>query len=331
VNQTKQIHEREWFVLASEALAASNPAPVHSAGWERDANVIMLSHRGLDAILTRVGLAGGTTTVAVSGLAWTRHMGSETLVACVRAGEGHSTGFSDAQTHPLYDANCGTTVLVGLGGAGTGSRTAPLVSELPSGVGVMRLRDAVSHYGAYWPTTAPFTEFASGLGVTRLGSAETGSLCETCWGTAAFRAERRPGVRAMFDIWVTAEAGGHSPTPINADQFVSYSAKFGHANWDGYGADPIEPSTIEAARSFMAALPTAFGTPDVAPGADGTIGLEWAFPQWGVRKLFIDIGPGNVWSGYWRRFSGERSSLPRQTIDNATSNVLNALFDQLSA
>jgi hypothetical protein len=77
-------------------------------------------------------------------------------------------------------------------------------------------------------------------------------------------------------------------------------------------------------------LPPTLGTPDVAPGADGTIGLEWVFQDRPVRKLFIDIGPGNIWSGYWRRASGERRSLPRRPIDEDTGSYLVNLFDSLS-
>jgi hypothetical protein len=118
-----------------------------------------------------------------------------------------------------------------------------------------------------------------------------------------------------------------SSTP---DQFQMYAAKFGSPNWDGYGASAIEASTIEAARSFLAMLPSALGPPDVAPGADGTIGLEWAFRDRPVRKLFIDVGPGNNWSGYWRRTSGEKGSFTRRPIDAATRKLLINLFDTLT-
>jgi hypothetical protein len=118
-----------------------------------------------------------------------------------------------------------------------------------------------------------------------------------------------------------------SSTP---DLFQTYAAKFGHADWDGYGASAIQTSTIEAARSFLAMLPSALGPPDVAPGADGTIGFEWAFRDRPVRKLFIDIGPGNNWSGYWRRASGEKGSFKRRPIDAATRSLLVDLFDSLT-
>jgi hypothetical protein len=129
---------------------------------------------------------------------------------------------------------------------------------------------------------------------------------------------------------VVGVLGTSSPVSSTPDQFARFGTDFGHPNWDGYGAEAIEAATIEAARSFVAMLPPTLGTPDVAPGADGTIGLEWAFLDRPVRKLFIDIGPGNIWSGYWRRASGEKRSLPRRLIDEGTRSYLVNLFDSLS-
>jgi hypothetical protein len=86
-----------------------------------------------------------------------------------------------------------------------------------------------------------------------------------------------------------------------------------------------------AARRFLRDLPKTLGEPDVAPGADGTIGLEWAFRNQPLRKLFIDIGPGNLWSGYWRRASGQSRTLPSVPITATTKVELQVLFDELSS
>jgi hypothetical protein len=102
-------------------------------------------------------------------------------------------------------------------------------------------------------------------------------------------------------------------------------------NWDGYDADPITPATLSAARTFLGMLPRMFGEPDIAPGADGTIGLEWVFNDRPLRKFFIDIGPGGVWSGYWRRATGESEALPMSPIGPATKPFLGALFKKLNS
>jgi hypothetical protein len=117
----------------------------------------------------------------------------------------------------------------------------------------------------------------------------------------------------------------------NAPDPIAGFGKYSVPNWDGYGAEPIEPKTTDSARSFIRILPDTFGAADIAPGADGTIGLEWVLGEGPLRKLFIDIGPGPVWSAYWRRTSGDRGSLSRQNIDARTKAVLTKLFADLSS
>ncbi len=115
-----------------------------------------------------------------------------------------------------------------------------------------------------------------------------------------------------------------------SDPLAGYN-RYSVSNWDGYGAVAITPETIAAARRFIRYLPKTFGEPDIAPGADGTIGLEWSFQNCPLRKLFIDIGPGNQWSGYWRRTSGETRTLPPLAITPATKTFLQALFKALNS
>lgn len=106
--------------------------------------------------------------------------------------------------------------------------------------------------------------------------------------------------------------------------------RYGNRDWDGYGADPITTETLEAARAFIRMLPPTLGDPDIAPGADGTIGLEWAFTDRALRKLFIDIGSGRFWSGYWRRATGEAKTLPAAEVGRDTGDCLAQLFEELN-
>lgn len=110
------------------------------------------------------------------------------------------------------------------------------------------------------------------------------------------------------------------------DGFDLYSER----DWDGYGAEPISQDTIDAARTFIGMLPNTFGDPDIAPGGDGTIGLQWVFKDGPLRKLFIDIGPGRTWGAYWRKFNGESETTTPTRMSMFTPQTLSELFQKLA-
>ena len=45
--------------------------------------------------------------------------------------------------------------------------------------------------------------------------------------------------------------------------------------WNGYGAGPIDPGAIEAAKRFAAAIPGEVAEPQVVPMTWGRLQLEW--------------------------------------------------------
>ena len=116
----------------------------------------------------------------------------------------------------------------------------------------------------------------------------------------------------------------------SADPLAGYE-RYASANWDGHDADPITRTTLTSARRFLRLLSDTLGMPDIAPGADGTISLEWSFTDRRLRKLFIDVGPGRVWSGYWRLASGERGTFPSGRIDDSARQALTGLLDALKS
>ena len=151
----------------------------------------------------------------------------------------------------------------------------------------------------------------------------------------SFTATATANTATTFTISAFFNAAPNTSPPAllgrtTSDPLAGYN-RYSIPNWDGYGAKAITPETITAARRFIRDLPETFGEPDVAPGADGTIGLEWSFRNHPLRKLFIDIGPGMQWSGYWRRASGERQTLPLTAITAATEASLLVLFDALNS
>jgi hypothetical protein len=118
-------------------------------------------------------------------------------------------------------------------------------------------------------------------------------------------------------------------SPLKRDPLPGYE-QYAEANWDLYGAEPISPKTLAAARYFLRLLPGNLGKPAIAPGADGSISLEWVFQDRLLRKLFIDIGPNDVWSGYWRMADGRKETIKASKIDRSTEGLLAKLFIDLS-
>ena len=118
--------------------------------------------------------------------------------------------------------------------------------------------------------------------------------------------------------------------PLIVDPFSGFD-EYSRPDWDGYGAEIVSAATLAAARQFYRVMPRMFGAPAIAPASDGSIGFEWVFDSHKVRKLFIDIGPGKVWSCYWRLANNESETIHPKAIDESTEAELAALFNRLSA
>lgn len=175
---------------------------------------------------------------------------------------------------------------------------------------------ATAFSGGSYIATAPVVSWvgATGPTFTARSTANTGTTVTV---SAIFEPASNTGAIAV-------------PADATSDPLTGYS-RYSIPNWDGYGAKAITSETITAAKRFLRDLPETLGEPDIAPGADGTIGLEWSFRNRTLRKLFIDIGPGNQWSGYWRRSTGEKRTLPPTVIGAATKASLQVLFDDLNS
>jgi hypothetical protein len=139
------------------------------------------------------------------------------------------------------------------------------------------------------------------------------------------------GSGKSFLLHYLMESGAQTSTNAEPNAFADFS-NYGKANWDGEGALPITPITVFAARIILVMLPTKFGNPHIAPGADGTIGFEWIQKAGTFVKLYIDIGPGFYWSAYWRKRNGQIGKRPRIPIKIPDMHdALLDIFKQLSA
>lgn len=119
--------------------------------------------------------------------------------------------------------------------------------------------------------------------------------------------------------------------PNKPDALAGYE-RYEQENWDGYGAKPITEETRTFARKLMNLLPTKLGQPDVAPAGDGTIALEWIpdDPTHKLDKLYMDIGPGEAWTAYWRLRDGTFDTIDNEGTDLSTRVTLQHLFHSLS-
>ncbi len=68
------------------------------------------------------------------------------------------------------------------------------------------------------------------------------------------------------------------------DQFLEL-----RSNWDSYGAPPLKSETIDEARGvLLAVVGMGLPLPWMAPGGDGSIGMQWEF---GGEVLYLEVSP----------------------------------------
>lgn len=67
-------------------------------------------------------------------------------------------------------------------------------------------------------------------------------------------------------------------------------------NWDGYGADPIKPSTLDQILQYLKlALPEGGKVGALVPGADGSVQAEWHLKALSIGLLVEEGGAVSCW------------------------------------
>ena len=117
---------------------------------------------------------------------------------------------------------------------------------------------------------------------------------------------------------------------MNLSTYLDDYKSLNDRNWDGYNADPITKETLEYASKIIDNIPETFGLPDVAPGSNGSIALEWNPTIGCARKIFFDIGPGEEWSAFWRYRDERFDHIAAKGYDHNTKKDLETLFIGLS-
>jgi hypothetical protein len=132
---------------------------------------------------------------------------------------------------------------------------------------------------------------------------------------------------ARYALPLSVFGGGSYKTALLAtDLFAEYEA-YNVPGWDGYDAEPVTNETVDTARRFRRLLPRALRAPDIAPGADGTIGFEWRHgPRNHYKLIFVEIGPGDRVAARIVHEDGRIISFPSTQLGTGAKKLISDLF-----
>lgn len=98
----------------------------------------------------------------------------------------------------------------------------------------------------------------------------------------------REVVASLENLWSAETVGGS----VHARRLALEDAiqECTEANWDGYGAEPVDPLSVEWAEQLLEELPRSIPLPEIAVAPDGDVVLEWFSDR--SRVLSVSIGAG---------------------------------------
>lgn len=128
-----------------------------------------------------------------------------------------------------------------------------------------------------------------------------------------------------YALQAMPSAGIYKPV---RDEFSDYEL-YSFEGWDGFSAAPITLDTVRAARVFARRLPLEAPRPDIAPGADGTIGFEWNLDRGkGSELIFVEVGPDMTIRAY-REQGGRRREWPARLATIGAYTIAKELFERI--
>jgi len=112
-------------------------------------------------------------------------------------------------------------------------------------------------------------------------------------------------------------------------KFLSEFQNYATPDWDSEGAVAVNSNDIERARTFLRSLPVNVPAPDAAPGADGTVCMDWETAGGVVR---VDLRNG-VFRYFYRLASGEKDeqsgALESSTMYETLSKAFGHLYPKI--
>lgn len=98
------------------------------------------------------------------------------------------------------------------------------------------------------------------------------------------------------------------------------------ANWDGYGAAPVDPRNLDAAQQFIESLRDDATAPKIVPMTRGRVQLEW---HRGNRSLELEFeSPTSIRYLQWDSDQGMETE---DVISSDRADVLTGLLDWFPA
>lgn len=92
-------------------------------------------------------------------------------------------------------------------------------------------------------------------------------------------------------------------------------------DWDGYGAEPVDLSSVVEARRFLLSLPVKTSAPEVSVDPDGEVSMDWKGARGAILSVSIRADGRLSYAGRFgiRRASGTEyftDEVPRKVVEH---------------
>ena len=106
------------------------------------------------------------------------------------------------------------------------------------------------------------------------------------------------------------------------EELLSAFREASEEGWDGYGAAPATPETLEYAARFLQTIPSNLPMPEISIEPDGEISFEWYdAPRW---VYSVSIGPRGTLT-YAGLFGRNKAHGVEQLVDEIPPTILRQL------
>jgi hypothetical protein len=123
----------------------------------------------------------------------------------------------------------------------------------------------------------------------------------------------------------TSTCGANPRHEPQFNLFADYD-RYEKASWDGESAEPVTAEVRAIAERICGHMRDIADAPDVAPGVDGSIGMEW---YRGESKVWVDVGPGTHIVTYYNFGPGFRGALEFDSFSPQLVSCLRSFLSML--